>query len=52
MVLLVELVALHANLGSPVAADLVDGGLEQLVEALGLGEVLDAVGTVAKVGGA
>ena len=52
VVLLVELVALHTNLGGPVAADLVDGSLEELIEALGLGEVLNAVGTVAKVGGA
>ena len=52
MVLGVELIALEANHGSPVASHLVDGGLEQLVEALGLGEVLDAVGTVAEVGGA
>ena len=52
VVLGVELIALEADLGSPVASHLVDGGLEQLVEALGLGEVLDAVGTVAEVGSA
>lgn len=48
--LLVELVALEADLGCPVAAHLVDGGVDELLEALTLGHVLDAVGTVAEVG--